>query len=119
MPASLLVLLDEPVPLDDVLDPVEPVLDDVLPGVVELPVPLLDVPPPGVVLGEVEEVLLESRVVLTSSRFVQAVREARASRVMAPAWANLVAFMADPLEVANGSCGSRTCRCLCTGHACR
>src|SRR5262249_39675013 len=83
------VVLTEPEMLVDELVPgVVDVLEDVLPGVVVVaggvPVPLLDVLllvlPPGVVLPAVpplgvvlEEVLLESRVVVvTSSRFVQA-----------------------------------------------
>jgi hypothetical protein len=90
---------------DMLVEPLVPgdveVLDEVLPGVVELPVPLVEVLllvlPPGVVLGAVvDEVLLESRVVVvTSSRFVQAVSDASAISVMAPAWAIFRAVMAD------------------------
>jgi len=114
VPAPVLVLLEvEPVPVLVPVPLVEPgVVDELVPGVVVvvdgLPVPLVEVLllvlPPGVVLllvpplgVVVAEVLLESRVVVvTSSRFVQAVRDASAIRVMAPACAIFKAVMADP-----------------------
>jgi hypothetical protein len=125
-----------PVPLVEpgavLIDPevdglVPEVLEDVLSCVVELvdggiDVPLLDVlllvlppgvvlpavPPPGVVL---EDVLLESRVVVvTSSRFVQAASDASAINVMAPAWAIFKAVMADSFGRLQGL-GRRACRC--------
>jgi hypothetical protein len=69
--------------------------------------------PPGVVVllppgAVVDEVLLESRVVVvTSSRRVQAVSEASAISVMAPAWAIFKAVMAVSFgKVAKGFLGA-------------